>query len=212
MRFFHIDRQNTLPESGDVKLLPLNHLETYSCPKTMHFFRGTYCNINQMGKLYLNPLDVNISDFNTLCSSCYNALVFAAEYAFESVRLAYFPTLPSRFSSIYACESKENVRFWCQQLGLNNFSASTATVKIIEARHYFYADAMWRDGAFDFTKFQKPEDNPFLGFFSPFDYHVRAHSYWNGEKTDFPKMEVLCALPITIVCSVPLVEFLSGMQ
>ncbi len=90
---------------------------------------------------------------------------------------------------------------------------SEATVKTIEATNgFFIGDSNWRDQPL--TLKQKLEDGQeyLKPVFSPFAYHYWATQYWSGVHTNTPRIEVLCRLPVNVLRSVPLAEFLSSVE
>lgn len=136
-------------------------------------------------------------------------IAFATEYIFESVRREQFSNLPSRFQALFASYDAQGISLWFNQLASNEDISKdellkSATVKkiIYDDSESFKADAMWRDYVVLLADGSHR--------FSPTFIHEMAIHYWNGIITDSPRHEVLISLPVTVVDSIPLEEFLLG--
>ncbi len=208
MLLFHLDRLNTLPAQSSKQLLPVKTCNTLQA--SAHFKSLYPSGVSKTGQFYLNPFDSDLSDDDSLKQTCENYRIYCIEYIFEIVRQMYFSCLPSRFESLFACKNKDDIITWSKILSCNSMDISNATVKIIDANNgFFIGDAKWRDMPLNITDSATKKVYP---VFSPFAYHEWAIQYWSGMLTDRPRMEVLCKLPVTVVESVPLSEFLCGLM
>lgn len=201
MILYHLDRTNTFPSDPSKQLISLS--EVNNTPEAKRFFKSMYPNgINNVGKRYLNPFDEDLSDLTPAIKTYNNSRVYTIEYVFEMVRLLDFPHLPSRFTSLFACENASNIKLWYDSL--NN--TSNAIVKKIEVPegNFICCDAGWRDAPFNLISDDKTE----RPIFNPFSYHVLAKKYWNGQFTSSPKPEFLCQLPVSVLDSEPVSDFL----
>ncbi len=208
MRFYHLDRMNTFPSQSAEQLLPLKTSNTLGAES---IFNQLYPNgISKTGERYLNPFDIDTSNLEQTCE---NYRIYSIEYALEVVRLMRFAHLPSRFESLFACERKEDVRTWACTLSQNSMDSTNATVKIIETTNdFFIGDSTWRDQSLTLKrKLEYGQEDRSL-VFSPFAYHYWAIQYWSGICTNTPMKEVLCRLPVRVLDSVPLAEFLGGLE
>lgn len=145
-------------------------------------FKKIYPNgISRNGKLYLNPFYIDKGKVDSIDRILNNYRTFTIEYVFEMVRQMYYPMLPSRFVSLFACKSEEDVTFWYNLLKGNEMDASNTVVKKIEIleENTFICDSAWRDK-------QLVLDNGEV--FSPFAYHELAKCYWAKEITEEPHM------------------------
>lgn len=99
---------------------------------------------------------------------------FFIEMNFEYVRKLYFPDKPSRFQSIFACESLESLNDF-----INSFrEGATYRILTIKADDFHVADMHWLKLA---------TQNISASYM--------AHKYWEGAFTSNPFKEVLVKLP-----------------
>ncbi len=206
MMFFHIDRLGTFPQKKEEQRIPTQN--TYNTREAERMFEMLYPNgVNKMGHLYLSPFDIDMSG-SGINGTLENHRIFTIEYAFEMVRLLRFPELPSRFQSLFACQAEQDVCDWYNILKENHYDMSRAVVKIIETDDCFVADAAWRDKRLEINGSSEIGKHVKYTVFSPFAYHAWAYDYWSGKPTSNPKIEVLCRLPVSVIGSVPIAEFL----
>lgn len=206
---YHIDRQNTFPEQPDQQLL---HTKTANTDGANAIFKKLYPKgISKTGERYLNPFDVKTLSYEDIRQTCENYRIYSIEYALEVVRLLQFKCHPSRFTSLFACEQEEDVRTWAKILSRNSMDMTHATVKTIEITNgYFIGDSAWRDEPLKLVQQLENGEEKRTPAFSPFAYHYWAIQYWLGKQTREPRTEVLCRLPVLVLNSLPLVEFLGG--
>jgi len=207
MHFYHLDRLNTFPAQPTEQLLPL---KTHNTLGAEGIFNRLYpAGMSKTGERYLNPFDVDTSNYDSIKRTCENYHIYSIEYALEVVRLLHFTYLPSRFESLFACERKEDVIAWADILSQNSMDIANATVKVIETSNdFFIGDSAWRDQPLTLKQELENGQDYYRPVFSPFAYHYWAIQYWSGIRTDAPKLEVLCRLPVHVVDSVLLSEFL----
>ncbi len=211
MRFYHLDRLNTFPVHPAEQLLPLKTRNTLGAED---IFNQLYPQgMSKTGERYLNPFDVDTSDYDSIKQTCENYRIYSIEYILEVVRLLHFVRLPSRFESLFACERKEDVITWTDILSQNSMDMTNATVKIIEASNdFFVGDSAWRDMPLTLMRKLENGQNNRIPVFSPFAYHYWAVQYWSGIRTEHPKVEVLCRLPVRVLDNIPLSKFLGGFE
>lgn len=98
---------------------------------------------------------------------------FAVEITFEKVRNASYPALPSRFACLYLTTQKNSIELWQPQVsspyGLCEF-------EVCQKEAYHHADAEWYHRC---TADKKDS------------WETYAHSYWKGETTQEPLLEML---------------------
>lgn len=202
MILYHLDRQNTFPTDKSKQLsIPINTPNTL---KANILFNSLYSNgISKVGALYLSPFTIQLDTPEDSKNTCENFRIYTIEYVFEMVRLLHFSHLPSRFTSLFACQSPEDIKYWYDILRRNPMDISNAVVKIIETSNKtFVADSFWRDRLLS----QKIGTDS-QAVFSPFAYHEWAKNYWNGIHSDSPSLEVLCELPVTVIDTISLSSF-----
>ena len=102
--------------------------------------------------------------------------IWMFEIVFEYVRLSRFPNKPSRYQSLFAFESPDDIAK-VPYLG--------APVYLIEASNYSMHDMNWFEGSSDELSISR------LMFL--------AKKYWSGARTDKPIMEVLVCPPAKVV-------------
>lgn len=98
------------------------------------------------------------------------------EAIFEQVRRADFPTLPSRFVSMFAWQDLENAYKF-----KSNYHNQDANIFEVESEEYFLGDmSLLTIGGQVMNSFEL------------------AYKYWSGGRTDNPFIEVLLPLPVSI--------------
>lgn len=133
--------------------------------------------------------DVHVEDFKVFKS-------YVIEHLFEEVRLAEFPTKPSRFASFFAC-TKDTIRPWIDFFGTASpiyevcspVPALKADSALLNA-FWYYPDGCW---------------------FDPGRARIQARLYWSGRsirdlyevypvpKNIPPRWEYLLAFPVKIL-------------
>ncbi len=201
MILYHLDRLNTFPSELDRQII--YPIRTNNLSEANTLFESFYTKgISKTGERYLNvfTVDKTVDAFE-------NLRIFTIEYIFETVRLEHFPQLPSRFTSLFACQAKEDVVLWYNTLKPNTTSISDATVKVIETSGAtFVADSFWRDNKLILNS----EDGSQLEVFNPFAYYIRAQKYWTGERSTNCHPEILCELPVNVLDSIPISNFIGS--
>lgn len=207
MILYHLDREDSFP--SDPSKQSISPFETNNTLEADEFFRSVYPKgISKVGERYLNTFDVDLSDPPHALITCENFRIYTIEYIFEIVRAFYFPDCPSRFASLFACKTIDDVRSWYGYLirDKHDVDMSKATVKKIETPEKpFAADSSWRDMPLSL----KSGDISYP-VFNPFAYHMWAKHYWNGDTTASPRLEFLCRLPVTVVDTLPVSELING--
>ncbi len=114
MRFYHLDRLDELPSQATEQLLTHNTQNTLGAED---IFKKLYPGgLSKTGERYLNPFDVDTSNFDSIKRTCENYRIYCIEYALEAVRQLHFAYLPSRFESLFACKTKKDVDLWANIL------------------------------------------------------------------------------------------------
>lgn len=207
MILYHLDRQNTFPSDVNKQLLFPDKMN--NIPEAHLFFQNIYPHgISRTGIRYLNSFEIQTTTLKQSQQTCENFRIYTIEYAFEIVRLLHFPHLPSRFTSLFACPDASSIKDWYERLKNNQMDASNASVKVIETSGTtFTADTRWRDAPLILETDNKQQ----LQIFNPFAYHELAKQYWSGKPYDdnIPHIEILCELPVMVLESIPLTEFLN---
>lgn len=199
MILYHLDRSNSFPYDHKSQLIhPIATVNTVEANK---LFNSIYTKgFSYTGIRYASPFDVKLSNYEDAISTYENSRIFTIEYVFEMVRLLYFNDLPSRLTSLFSCQTIQDVKKWYNTLSQNNKITSQATIKKIETNNkIFIGDSFWRDDKFHIGNDQHQ-------IFSPFAYHEWARKYWNGIISPHPSIEVLCELPVTVLESIPVSE------
>ncbi len=189
MKYYHIDRSNSLSEGQTISLnkefTPNNDSGKLLIQKL--FPDG----VSAHGTHYLND---NVYFFNTglplvqnIATSNNQNSIYFAEYAFELVRKIFFPSMPSRYTSLFALKKLDEINQWPE---LTNNRYRIFEIATIDEFPVF--DASFLGGGLCFN-FQ----NMYQGF-SPSINFKHAFSYWSEEVSVNPKLEVLLPLPITV--------------
>lgn len=114
-----------------------------------------------------------------------------AETIFEYVRRIYFNEKPSRYQSIFACETMEDVKNWDRYFNCNgNF-----IVKKLEFESCFKGDIAWRDHALVVSD---GNGNVCNGFNTALLYSC-AKQYWSGVISPNPRLELVIPLPVLVL-------------
>lgn len=207
MIFYHLDRLNTFPIETNKQLLQPNGTQNTDAANLL--FQSLFQNgISKQGERYLNPFDEKLGNYKDAKDTYNNCKIYTVEYVFEIVRMIHFPDCPSRFTSLFACQTKRDVKLWYDLLRGNKMNFSKTTIKKIETTgKTFICDSYWRDYSLDL---KDKNGNVLSPVFSPFAYHEFAKNYWSGKQTNTPRMEVLCELPVTVIESVPISDYLNG--
>jgi hypothetical protein len=185
MLLYHLDRSNSLQLNSNIQLKPL---VSYNPSETTNFINSLFENgVSCMGQTYLNFCNYSDSDL---------ANTFNIEFIFESVRRENFRDIPSRFTSIFATQTLEQLKVWYSHMGYDKTSIAQPSIKVIETNNSFRFDASWRD--------IQILDNNQNRLFSPFAYYYYAQQYWSGKIGSYPRMEMLCPLPVSVIDTMPI--------
>lgn len=117
------------------------------------------------------------------------------ECIFESVRRFAFPTIPSRFQSLFALLSPQALATWPDLFTPSN----DAQLFEIEVPNdgLLVLDASFLKGGFSHPSPLSEEKTCYVGF-SPLSTWQCAHQYWSGQHSAQPKLECLIPLPVTV--------------
>ena len=122
MELFTVDRGNTLSPGMKCDLVVYDDINPEALREIVRemFPQG----VSRHGELYFlrDSATTNVIDANT-------------EMVFELVRRNRYQNRPSRFESLYACDSKEQARCFMRKVG-----AESAQVLRLESDHAFRAD------------------------------------------------------------------------
>ncbi|QBX23685.1 hypothetical protein Javan146_0008 [Streptococcus phage Javan146] len=121
-------------------------------------------------------------------SNAQNAGMMVYETFYEYERRLNFPDLPSRFQSMFATKSIEDLKMWLPTFQARNipffiWKIDTLDSKVIELDSNFLAGG----------------DVFGLQTFSPVLTSFMASKYWNGSMTDNPKKELLVSPKIKFI-------------
>lgn len=111
------------------------------------------------------------------------------EFSLEFIRRSLFPNKPSRFTSLFALEKLEDLKYWSE---LTN---SPYKIYIVECESAYKFDANYLLGGCCFT-WLSPQQ--FCQGFSPLLNLSNAYNYWSQSFTDNVKPELLLQFPITV--------------
>ncbi len=198
MILYHLDRDNSFPREKDKQLIKLMEIKNIDEVK-IEFSKKYIHGISNLGYKYLSFFD---EDYCSMKDTYENFRIYTIEYIFEMVRTLYFSNLPSRFTSLFACKTKDEIKRWYDVLVNDEKNFPNISIKIISTdRKTLTCDTYWRDGI------QITYNDSSV--FSPFAYQEYATNYWRGIKSNTPRMEVLCELPVTVIDSIPISDFLN---
>lgn len=171
---YHIDRGSTLFQNSNIELIKnitidsATHLSSvihsnYPDGLSYHGIRyySNACNSSQLKGLY----------------------DFLKENILEYERRIHFPSLISRFQSLFAAANMEELDIWRSFFNLTSNSYKIFKIAY-EDKNAIKLDASWID---------KITPHSFLSS------HYYAKKYWSGEISSNPKMELLIKPPITVI-------------
>lgn len=173
---YHLDRSNYLKENST-----LNLINNYQLENTFIKFENAF---SRHGIKYLSQNFLNTDDYGS----------YLWEFALEYIRLLNYPSLPSRFQSIFACRNLEEINYWKTLFEEQGFS-NVKTFKISSNdEDCFVGDANWFNskGLYENIQTSNFENVSWA------TYLYYSNKYWSGEFTHNPHVEVLVKLPCTI--------------
>lgn len=185
MDVFHISRTDSLTLGDEIKLQKIEE------SKVNRFSDILFPNgVSQHGFYYTADLTYNINssnnsivEFEKLKNSFASSQI---EYNFEMVRKAFFPDLPSRFSSLFALENLEDILRWPELLIPGS---KIHRLNIDKEPDSF--DSMLLAGGLGLTNSK--------AMFYPMTNFEQAYKYWNKELSEQPRKELLIDLEKTKV-------------
>lgn len=168
---YHIDRVGSLP-LGEVTISKdyFGCMNSNNADYLRDFFIG---GISKAGEIYVKSFD-KANEMHTLS---------IIETIFEYVRSLYFNDKPSRFQSVFACETMEDVESWAEYFKC----VGELKIRRIEFHNYCKCDAMWRDIC-------RLED-----YFVPSVVYYCAKQYWSGAISPNPRLELVIPLPVLVL-------------
>lgn len=169
MIFYHIDRCCSLLNQTKIELSPF---------ETKVLYGSVFNNLSVHGNLYFRDLDrLNISR--------------DIELTLEYIRVCKYPSMPSRFQSLFASRTIEESTFWIKFFP-NNAPFGLIT---IDTDNYQIFDCSWITPQQGMNPDIQTRCKPFsLGGMCDI-----ANAYWSKKVSNKPIMEVLIPLPCKIV-------------
>ncbi|RGD76380.1 DUF2441 domain-containing protein [Faecalicoccus pleomorphus] len=191
MKLYHIDRSNQLKEN---KVIQLNKNFVNSDSEINNFFNSLFpSGISHHGEFYLNDyctfppseictyyLQHDINEIGIHATECY----------IELFRKAYYPHLPSRFTSLFALENIEDISLWPE--------LTQSKYRIFEIE---YTEKIYKfDASFIKAVVSQinGENNQTQISFCPITVLNEINKYLSGKLSDTPQPEILLPLPVTI--------------
>lgn len=114
------------------------------------------------------------------------------EYKFELIRRALFPTLPSRFQSIFAVSDLSDFEQWLD-VGFTS-DDHVYELQVPDGTKRF--DSTWLRGGYN-TGYDVEKNLVFQGYSPSISLHL-AINYWKGAPSESPRWEYLVPLPVTV--------------
>lgn len=180
MNIYHFSRTSSFEINQKIELI-----KPYGATNKNSIFLDQFqSGLSQHGIRYINqvlyPNTENSFNFS-------NQLL---EYEFELVRRIYFPSSPSRFTSLFALKSLEHINDWTPHL-TKNYRVYELNVDI-EPEEY--------DASFlcSFPSINKV-NNELYQAFDPLVNFDNAYQYWDKQISDTPQFELLIDLNKTNV-------------
>ncbi|MCG2572348.1 DUF2441 domain-containing protein [Acinetobacter sp. ME22] len=179
--FFTVDRESSLNSGKRLELITdlsktmkITMSGMISEDQLVESFRRNYPNgISLHGQSYLFGYPAFVAKSGSKQLVHISPMI---EAIFEQVRRADFPTLPSRFTSMFAWQSKNDAHTF-----KNNYRSPNANIFEVESEEYFLGDmSLLTIGGQVMNTFEL------------------AYKYWNGDRSDKPSIEVLLPLPVSI--------------
>lgn len=147
--------------------------------------------ISKHGEHYLNDsvyyFGSSMSWLDDLFNSNTQNSIFFTEYSFELIRRIYFSDKPSRFTSIFAIEKLEDLKYWSEI-----YSKDTPVFEITTEKNLAIFDGNYLKGGLALS------NNPLYQGFSASLNFEQALNYWSEKQSNSPKPEVLLPLPVRI--------------
>ncbi|HGJ5855346.1 MAG TPA: hypothetical protein ACHBZ9_16855 [Arsenophonus nasoniae] len=174
--FFTLDRLGVLQAGMNINLIPI---ESNLSELQSHISELFGLNISHHGNFHFLNTQINLVRSNDSCSQIIEMLL-------EERRKAKYPYKPSRFKSMFACESTEDALWFCGKSG-----APVCTPIFEISSSYFHRGDM----------------NLLNMDCSPIELSHRLDLYWQGETKQlyheyFPFWEIVIPLPACIGNSV----------
>lgn len=187
--YYHIDRTHSLSEG---KLITLNNNFQTNNPNGQILIDKMFpSGISKHGEHYLNDsvyyFASSLSCLDNIFNSNTQNSIFFTEYTFELIRRIYFSNKPSRFTSLFAIEKLEDLKYWPEI-----YSKDTPVFEITTENKLAIFDGNYLKGGLAFS------NNPLYQGFSASLNFEQALNYWSGKQSNSPKPEVLLSLPVTI--------------
>lgn len=168
MRAFHIDRLGHL-EAG--MTLALQNIEKIIGGQVGGLLAARHpSGLSQHGITYMASKQQEVTRGNTQIESM-----------LEYERILHFSGLPSRFESLFACDTEENLRLWLQKL--KGPTKPMIWEIDIEHKNFLLLD----------TSLINFNNQPLI------HATLMSHQYWSGHFSASPLPELLVQLPVTIV-------------
>lgn len=169
MRFYHIDRDKSLTK---------NTIFPYPTPQNCAISEK-FPTISQHGVHYL--LHHENDTQSVLC-----------EWILEYVRATIFPSMPSRFQSLFVSRTKQGAFDWATYWKIKDYNLVE-----IEANKFYELDSSW---------FTNRQALPISFLKSLSSVHLEATArifeeavkYWGGERSNNPRPEILIPLPFRV--------------
>lgn len=140
--------------------------------------------------IYDNSLSIH--GIRYLSKNPYNDIhSFLWEIATEYVRILKYPQYPSRFQSLFAVESLEQLYVW-----KNFFEQSNFQIVKLECSKIYKFDANWITKPGSFKNYLQTNKFDNVSFAS---YCYFADKYWSGQPSSSPLWELLVPLPCKCV-------------
>lgn len=182
---YKIDRFNSI-SVGQTLELCTNYVPDDAYPEflTNNFVPG---GLSNYGKYILNDSSTSLNIPFTLndLSSAHSVVVTALiEYTFEIIRQARYPSLPSRYQSVYAVKNISDFSAW-PELTYPKYE--------IYKIEFDKQDSVYLDANFlKICLYQEYREDEKLNYgFSPGNSWYYANQYWSGAISEAPKMELL---------------------
>lgn len=181
---YHVDRSNDLKTGAIISLdydfKPNNDLGI-ELIKNLNL-----SGVSFHGKHYLNDIayfSCNPATFADLEKSTSTCSTSITEYTYELFRQLNYPNRPSRFSSFFALQTLEDLKYWPELLK-DAFSIFEIEVDYIPVR----LDANYLSSGLAFAY---DNDFEFHQGFSPSMNFYFANQYWSGGTQSLPKARII---------------------
>lgn len=158
---YHIDREHQLKQGQTIELYHSTNSPSFL--EKMMFSGG----LTYHGLHYLNEDIQNVGGNRPS--------YYIMEYELELIRKCYFPNLPSRFQSLFAIKSLDDIKQWRD---IFDISAPIWTIKFKESQY------IMRDSSLLHPGLVKQESNDYFFLKDAFLYY---YNYWKGCTTRNPR-------------------------